>query len=131
MIFQLQNENTPCIEIVFEAVSDLTVNLNVNFGDSSGIVDDIGIQFTIVPGHAYIHAEKMRYRLPGKGALGKDLQTVKEIPYGDISNARFLEDEDDWIKCTECMNIWQEKEVKEFVKCPECNANYWDIREDK
>lgn len=120
-LFQMQSMETPCVEIIFESVSEIRISPDVPIRPT-GQISDEKVTFYI---GGYQHSDqikvisqKIKYRILKENCLGRQLNTMNEIAVGEVKKASFVED--NYFQCPECLNIWEIKRFIELTRCPEC-----------
>lgn len=120
-VFQSQDEETPCVDVVFEEIIDLHLGSISSIEDARGEVEAARISLNF--DGSSVTAKKMKYRILGSECLGPELLTVEEIAAGEMVNATALED--GYIQCPNCCNAWKPEDIKvttAFSKCPTCGS---------
>ena len=120
-VFQSQDEETPCIDVVFEEIIALHLSSISSVEDARGEVkgDSVRLSFD----NSSVTAKKMKYRILGSECLGPKLLTVEEIAAGELFDTTALKD--GYIQCPNCCNAWKPEDIKvttAFSRCPTCGS---------
>jgi hypothetical protein len=123
VVFQMQSERTPCIDLVFEDVRELVLQPRLPLSPS-GTVDGRGVtlSFAMLPSGEFagVRAKGAKYRILDASSLGQDLLAVDVVPAGPVETPSELGD--GWLSCGVCGNALQSTKSVRTMRCGSCGA---------
>jgi hypothetical protein len=123
LIFHIQFAETPCVEMVFEDVTELNLRLGSYLKPSGHYSEEaviLGLGKPMDGGFVGLKARRAKYRVLDRSFLGKTPLAVEEIPVGQIQMG--LDVGDGWIECPVCSNAVKSTKRLRTVKCDSCAA---------
>lgn len=121
LVFQMQSADTPCVELVFEGVTEISFWSKMVLSPSGRYAED-GI--TVVLAKPFggdffgVKAQGAKYRVLDRSFLGQETLAVEPIPVGE--NQVALDLGDGWVQCPACSNVVQTTRPAKMVRCDDC-----------
>ena len=125
LIFQMQNEIIPCIELIFEDILEIRLHpsalmeYGIRMDDNHFVMYQQDEKTNIIE-RDLIRSKYLRYRLLDRSLLGSELYLTEEIEENELPSALILSEDPNWIQCPLCQNTYAIRKKRRIVRCPKC-----------